>query len=74
GLSNLIRVRRRQDAGTAEVDRLYPQLRPNEGKADVGAGDLLRLALAAPLGFVVYAIIRLAVRMKRPAAEWSRGR
>lgn len=74
GLSNLIRVRRRQDAGTAEIYRLYPHLRANEAKADVGPGDLLRLALAAPLGFVVYAMIRLAVRMRRPAAEWSRGR
>jgi glycosyltransferase involved in cell wall biosynthesis len=74
GLSNLIRVRRRQDAGTAEVYRLYPHLHANEGKGDVGARDLVRLALAAPLGFVVYAIIRLAVRMKPPAAEWSRGR
>ena len=74
GLSNLIRVRRRQDAGTAEVYRLYPHLHPNEGKGDVGGGDLIRLALAAPLGFVVYAVIRLAVRMKPPAAEWSRGR
>ena len=74
GLSNLIRVRRRQDAGTAEIYRLYPHLRANEGKADVGLRDLLRLALAAPLGFVVYAMIRLAVRMRRPAAEWSRGR
>ena len=74
GLANLIRVRRRQDAGTAEVYRLYPHLRPNEDKGDVRGGDLVRLALAAPLGFVVYAIIRLAVRMKPPAAEWSRGR
>lgn len=74
GLSNLIRVRRRQDAGTAEVYLLYPHLRPNEGKVDVGWGDLVRLALATPLGFVVYAIIRIAVRMKPPVTEWSRGR
>ena len=72
GLSALIRVRRRQDAGVAEVARLYPDLMPNEAKPAPVA--LWRLALAAPLGFAVYALVRLAVRLKPPSADWSRGR
>lgn len=74
GWANLVRVRRRQDAGVAEVYRLYPDLRANEAKADVGQGGMLRLALAAPLGFVVYSLVRLAVRRRPPAQDWSRGR
>lgn len=74
GWANLIRVRRRQDAGVAEVYRLYPYLRANEGKGAVGQGGLLSLALRAPLGFVVYTAVRLAVRLRSPGAEWSRGR
>lgn len=74
GWANLIRVRRRQDAGVAEVYRLYPELCANEGKGDVVQGSILPLALAAPLGFVVYSLVRLAVRLRPPANDWSRGR
>ena len=72
GLGNLIRVRRRQDAGVAEVAALYPHLMPNEAKS--APAPLWRLALAAPLGFAVYALVRLAVRLKPPSSDWSRGR
>ncbi len=72
GWANLVRVRRRQDAGVAEVYRLYPDLRTNEAKAP---GDsLLSLARAAPLGFVVYSLVRLAVRLRPKGSGWSRGR
>jgi glycosyltransferase involved in cell wall biosynthesis len=74
GWHNLVRVRRRQDAGVAEVYRLYPGLRANEGKAGLGRGALARLALTVPLGFAVYALVTIAVRLKRPAQDWSRGR
>lgn len=74
GWANLIRVRRRQDAGVAEVYRLYPQLCANEAKAAVGQGGLFPLARAAPLGFVVYTLVRLAVRLRPPDTGWSRGR
>jgi glycosyltransferase involved in cell wall biosynthesis len=74
GWANLIRVRRRQDAGVAEVYRLYPELRANEGKGAVGQGGLLPLARAAPLGFVVYSLVRLAVRLRPAGKGWSRGR
>jgi glycosyltransferase involved in cell wall biosynthesis len=74
GWRNLVRVRRRQDAGVAQVYALYPHLRANEDKAPVERGGLLRLALAAPVGFMVYAAVRLAVRLRPAAADWSRGR
>lgn len=74
GWRNLVRVRRRQDAGVAQVYALYPDLRANEDKAPVGRGAVLRLALVAPLGFMVYAAVRLAVRLRRAEAGWSRGR
>lgn len=74
GWRNLVRVRRRQDAGVTQVHARYPHLRTNEDKARLGLGGVLRLALVAPLGFVVYAAVRLAVRLRPAAADWSRGR
>lgn len=74
GFANLVRVRRRQDAGVAEIYRLYPALAANEGKAPPGAAGLARLALTVPLGFAVYALVALCVRLRPPAEGWSRGR
>ena len=74
GWRKLVRVRRRQDAGVAEIYRLFPQLRANEDKGDVRRGGLVRLAMSAPLGFIVYGLVRLTVRLRPPAADWSRGR
>jgi glycosyltransferase involved in cell wall biosynthesis len=74
GLQNLIRVRRRQDAGVQEVYRLYPQLRANEGKATVGRSALLRLFLSDPAGFLLYSLVHAAVRLRPPGQDWTRGR
>lgn len=74
GFRNLVRVRRRQDAGVAEVHRLYPELAANEGKAPLGKAGLIRLALTVPLGFAVYALVALCVRLRPAAQGWSRGR
>lgn len=74
GFRNLVRVRRRQDAGVNELRRLYPALFANEGKAPLTKGNLARIALRVPLGFVVYLLVHLAVRMRQPAADWTRGR
>jgi glycosyltransferase involved in cell wall biosynthesis len=73
GFSALVRVRRRQDAGVAEIDRLYPGLLQREGKARLGAAGLMRLAAREPFGFVTYAAVSLAVRMGRNGG-WTRGR
>lgn len=75
GFARLVRVRRRQDAGVAEVARLYPHLMANEDKPRLGPRRLLGLAAGAPLGFAVYAGVALAVRLtRREAQAWSRGR
>lgn len=74
GFGALVRVRRRQDAGVAEIARLYPDLMPNEGKAPVGAGLLWRMLLADPAGFAAYAAVSLAVRLRRDQGIWVRGR
>lgn len=74
GARNLVRVRRRQDAGVAEIHRLYPDLPAREGKVPLGMGGIARLAFGAPVSFAVYAAISLAVRARRSGSDWSRGR
>ncbi len=74
GFRALVRVRRRQDAGMAELFRLYPELAHNEGKARLGLSGTVRLALEAPLSFLVYATVALAVRSRRATGDWARGR
>ena len=74
GFPALVRVRRRQDAGVAEIGRLYPGLLDREGKALLGLTGLVRLALREPAGFAVYAAVSVAVRMSRGKAGWVRGR
>ncbi len=73
GFAALTRVRRRQDAGVAEIDRLYPGLLAREAKAPLGLGGVARLAVSDPLGFATYAAVSLAVRMRR-GSGWTRGR
>lgn len=74
GFSALTRVRRRQDAGVQELERLYPGLLAREGKARLGAGELAALALSDPAGFATYAAVSLAVRLKRGGPAFTRGR
>jgi len=75
GFSNLVRVRRRQDAGMRELQRLHPGLEANEGKAAMTRADHLRLLAAAPVSYAVYVAVSLAVRLGgRGGAEWTRGR
>ena len=74
GWRNLVRVRRRQNAGVAEIYRRYPAIGANEGKARLTRGALARLALTEPRGLAVYALVSAAVRLGRPEAAWSWGR
>ncbi|MFO1104502.1 MAG: glycosyltransferase family A protein [Amaricoccus sp.] len=76
GFGRLVRVRRRQDVGVAEVARLYPALMQNEHKPRVGLRRLTGMALGDPVGFAVYGAVALAVRLPRGGAKqaWSRGR
>ncbi|KGM86317.1 Glycosyltransferase involved in cell wall biogenesis [Roseovarius mucosus DSM 17069] len=74
GFGALVRVRRRQDAGVAEIARHYPALLTNDDARPSGAGWVLRAALRAPLGFLAYIAVALAVRARRGGADWTRGR
>ena len=75
GWSRLVRVRRRQDAGVAEIDRLYPALRANDDNRPFPARARLALCLRDPLGFAVYSGVALASRLTRHRARgWSRAR
>lgn len=74
GFAALTRVRRRQDAGVAELARLYPDLLAREGKRRLGKARLLGLALRDPFGFAVYAAVSLAVRLRPANTSWTRGR
>ncbi|WP_199261951.1 glycosyltransferase [Paracoccus binzhouensis] len=74
GFARLVRVRRRQDLGVAEIARLFPDLPRRQGHVRPGRGELLRLAAADPAGFAAYAAVALAVRMRRDQPGWARGR
>jgi glycosyltransferase involved in cell wall biosynthesis len=74
GLANLIRVRRRQNAGVTEVADLYPELLKNDSKDPVTPSLLLRLAASDPAGLAIYLIVHLAVRLRSSTTGWTRGR
>ncbi|WP_321573016.1 glycosyltransferase family 2 protein [Tabrizicola oligotrophica] len=73
GFAALARVRRRQDAGVAEIDRLYPGLSDRDGKTPLTKINLAKLALQDPVGFATYAAVSLAVRLGG-SGGWTRGR
>lgn len=73
GFAALTRVRRRQDAGVAEIERLYPGLLAREGKARLSKTRLVQLALKDPAGFATYAAVSLAVKLGK-SGGWTRGR
>lgn len=74
GFTNLVRVRRRQDNGVTQIAERFPALLNNQGRDRPARGELLRLALADPAGFAIYAAVAVAVRSGRNQQEWARGR
>ena len=74
GFRNLVRVRRRQDDGVQEIHRLYPEVAGREAKAPVRRRDLLALLVRMPVPFVIYALVHVAVRLRRSRSDWTRGR
>lgn len=74
GLSALVRVRRRQDAGGAQLRRLYPELEANEGKPGMRPADHIRLALKLPMSYAIYVAVQIMVRLRSVSEqEWARG-
>lgn len=74
GFSNLVRVRRRQDNGVAQIAERFPALIENQGHDRPGRAEIIRLALGDPIGFAIYIAVALAVRSGRNQQEWARGR
>ncbi|MCB1407534.1 MAG: glycosyltransferase [Rhodobacteraceae bacterium] len=75
GFRALVRVRRRQDQGVAELATLHPAMMANEGKDRPGMLWLLGRLLRDPLAFATYAAVSLAVRAGwGRQAGWVRGR
>lgn len=75
GFGALVRVRRRQDRGVAEIARRFPDLPANDDKPAMTPWRLLRLMLAEPAGFLAYGAVRLVARLSgRRQSGWERGR
>lgn len=74
GFANLVKVRRRQDKGVAEIAQKYPEILQNDDKPPFGRGRALKMALCDPIGFAVYVGVSLATRLSRNSNDWSRGR
>ena len=74
GFGNLVKVRRRQDAGVAEIAAQFPELLQNDDKLPYRAKDVLRNALHQPFSFAIYVAVRLAGKLGRNPTRWSRGR
>lgn len=76
GFADLVRVRRRQDRGLAEMRARYPRLAGEMAPTAPGTGRKLRLLARDPVGFVIYAAVALTVRtpLFRDNTRWARGR
>lgn len=76
GFAALVRVRRRQDKGVAEIAERFPALSSNDDKPRLSRADLLKLAIRDPLGFATYAAVSLAVKSPffTNKDAWARGR
>jgi hypothetical protein len=71
----LVRVRRRQDAGVAEVAQLYPDLMGNDDTHDQTV-PLWKRAVRDPWAFTVFCALRIAIKLPlwRSSNRWARGR
>lgn len=75
GFARLVRVRRRQDAGVAEIAERFPHLLTNDDKLPFSTLAKLRMALSDPIGFAIYTGVALTVKLtKTRHSGWSRSR
>ena len=76
GFANLVRVRRRQNRGVAQIAARYPALLANDDKTRPGVGTLALLATGDPAGLAAYGVVALAVKtpLYRGRGGWARGR
>ncbi len=71
GFARLVRVRARQNRGVAEIAQRFPALLVNDKKSPAALAAMIG---AAPLGFLVYGAVAMAVRMGAGGGGWTRGR
>lgn len=74
GFANLARVRRRQDAGLAELRQHHPDLFRAGEETAASPGLLLRLLARQPLDLATYLAVRLAARLRPATGGFTRGR
>lgn len=76
GFANLVRVRRRQNRGVAEVLQRFPHLAVHDDVPPPGFPGLLKRAILRPVGFGAYALVALAVKtpLFHSTSPWARGR
>ena len=70
GFRNLVKARRRQDAGVKEVTAKFPELVQNSPATSY---KYLPIFLQAPISFLVYSSVVIIGRMASPRG-WERGR
>lgn len=75
GFSNLVNVRRRQDAGVRQLASQFPELLKNESKPAMTFADHLRLLLRMPVSYLIYVSVIARVRLSASGkTDWVRGR
>lgn len=76
GFANLVRVRRRQNEGLEEIRQRWPELANKMEETAPDAGEKMRLFFKDPTGFVIYAVVAVAVHLPifRNRSRWDRGR
>ena len=75
GFKRLVQVRRRQEAGVAEIAARYPAMMAQDDD-HAAAVPTWQRAIGDPLAFACYALVRLTVRLPvwRNTSRWARGR
>ena len=74
GFANLVKVRRRQDAGVRQIAEQFPDLLENDDKDRMPRWRTILMALDQPLSFAIYCAVAVAVKLRPPSRDWSRGR
>lgn len=75
GFAPLVKVRRRQNLGVAEVKEKFPALLGNNDPEPTDAPPIWLRLLRDPVGFMVYGAVAVATKLPQRGGErWARGR
>ena len=75
GLRNLVKVRRRQNAGVDELSEKHPDLLDNDSKQRFALSSAFKAALSSPFGAIIYGTVSLTVKVTPGKnSDWKRGR